>query len=76
MKEIYKNLSLSCGSDNCLFVEIDENDYTVCNCGNTNDTQAFIENVYFNPTSLYNLDIALCIETLTTVYIIFYFKLN
>jgi hypothetical protein len=70
-KEIYKNLSLSCGK--CSLIEIDDFDNTVCHCKNTTGGIGFIENMIFEKASLYNLDIVLCVDSFISVniYIIF-----
>ena len=64
-KEVYKNLSLSCGK--CLFVDIDDNDSTVCKCLNVTDGKAFIENVIFDTASDYNIEIIICYHHLNYV---------
>jgi hypothetical protein len=59
METIYKNLSLSCGQK-CDFVEIDEDNYTVCNCVDIKQSKAFIDNVVLAPLKLFNLEIIKC----------------
>jgi len=64
IESIYKNLSLSCGS-NCLFAEIDKDNYTVCNCVNFDESKAFIDKVVFAPFA--NLGIIKCFDAVKQV---------
>lgn len=66
IRSIYKNITLSCG-DNCLFVEIDKDNYTVCKCVDINKSKAFIDNILFAPFSIFNLDIVKCYYVITPV---------
>jgi hypothetical protein len=66
MESIYKNLTLSCGSK-CDFIEIDEDNYTVCNCVDIRKSQAFIDNVVLAPIKLFNLEIIKCYRAVKMV---------
>ncbi len=66
-QNIYKNISMTCG-DKCFFNEIDLNNYTVCDCEQSNSTQLFLEKVVFDTYSSFNFDIITCIENITPVF--------
>jgi len=56
---IYPNTSIAC-STGCTFSGLDQNNYTICDCYNTNETQAILENAILSAMSESNIDIFVC----------------
>lgn len=56
---IYPNTSIAC-SAGCQFSGLDANNYTICDCYNTNETQAILENAILSALSESNIDIFVC----------------
>ncbi len=56
---IYPNTSIAC-SAGCEFSGLDANNYTICECYNTNETQAILENAILSALSESNIEIFVC----------------
>lgn len=56
---IYPNTSIAC-SAGCEFSGLDENNFTICDCYNTNETQAILENAILSALSESNIEIFVC----------------
>ena len=67
--ELYKNISFTCGN-NCEFVKIDENNYSICLCNNTTQTlKAKIENEVFGRMNYFETLIVVCAKNFNWVKI-------
>lgn len=69
---IYQNQSITC-SIGCKYEGLDENQYAICNCYNTNETNAIIKNAFFSSLSESNIDIFICFRTAFNIVILFLF---
>ena len=59
---IYPNTSISCSSG-CSFQGLDSNNYTICDCYDTNQTQAILKNAILSGLTESNIDIFVCFST-------------
>jgi hypothetical protein len=68
---IYQNQSISC-SFGCNFLGLDEKNYAICECYNTQETKAIIGNIIFSSISESNIDIFICYKTAFNIVIYFF----
>jgi len=68
---IYQNQSISC-SIGCNYQGIDERQYAICDCYNTQETKAIIRNAFLSSISESNIDIFICYKTAFNIVIYFF----
>lgn len=64
-KKIYQNTAVSC-SEGCTYKGIDKNNYTICDCKETNSTQAAVAEVVLPGLESSNIEIFICFDAAFT----------